>query len=69
MGSLDCLHCTAYLDENGGKLRYLRDFHPKVAVEYERRLRLIHGEQDRQMRLTKIALGELDSFDGEGESD
>ncbi|MCW3688669.1 phosphoadenosine phosphosulfate reductase family protein [Burkholderia cenocepacia] len=69
MGSLDCLHCTAYLDENGGKLRYLRDFHPKVAVEYERRLRLIHGEQDRQMRLIKIALGELDSFDGEGESD
>ncbi|AGK48329.1 phosphoadenosine phosphosulfate reductase family protein [Burkholderia thailandensis MSMB121] len=69
MASLDCLHCTAYLDENGGKLRYLRDFHPQAAVEYERRLRLIHGEQERHMRLTKIALGELDPLEGEGEGD
>lgn len=69
MASLDCLHCTAYLDENGGKLRYLRDFHPEVALEYERRLRLIQAEQEQQGRLMKIALGELESIDGEGNGD
>ncbi|WP_239010645.1 phosphoadenosine phosphosulfate reductase domain-containing protein [Burkholderia pseudomallei] len=69
MASLDCLHCTAYLDENGGKLRYLRDFHPETAVEYERRLRLIQSEHDRQARLMKIALGELDPAEGEGSGD
>lgn len=69
MASLDCLHCTAYLDENGGKLRYLRDFHPVAAVEYERRLRLIQSEHERQSRLMKVALGELQPADGEGEGD
>ncbi|ONC13599.1 phosphoadenosine phosphosulfate reductase domain-containing protein [Burkholderia pseudomallei] len=69
MASLDCLHCTAYLDENGGKLRYLRDFHPEVALEYERRLRLIQAEQEQQARLMKIALGELEPIDGEGGGD
>ncbi|KGW12309.1 phosphoadenosine phosphosulfate reductase domain-containing protein [Burkholderia pseudomallei] len=69
MASLDCLHCTAYLDENGGKLRYLRDFHPDAAIEYERRLRLIQSEQERQARLMKIALGELEPIDGEGNGD
>ncbi|CAJ2763519.1 phosphoadenosine phosphosulfate reductase family protein [Burkholderia pseudomallei] len=69
LGSLDCMHCTAWLNESGNKLRYLRDFHPEAAVEYERRLRLIHDEQERHMRLTKIALGELDSVDGEGDGD
>ncbi|WP_244125575.1 phosphoadenosine phosphosulfate reductase family protein [Burkholderia gladioli] len=69
MGSLDCLHCTAWLNESAGKLRYLRDFHPEAAVEYERRLRLIHDEQERHMRLTKIALGELQPAAGEGSGD
>lgn len=69
LGSLDCMHCTAWLNESGNKLRYLRDFHPDVATEYERRLRLIHNEQERHMRLTKIALGELDPVDGEGSGD
>lgn len=69
MGSPDCLHCTAWLNENGGKLRYLRDFHPEAAVEYERRLRLIQSEQGRHVRLMKIALGEVESADGEGLGD
>lgn len=69
MGSPDCLHCTAWLNENGGKLRYLRDFHPQAAIEYERRLRLIQSEQERHMRLMKIALGEAESVDGEGTGD
>lgn len=69
MGSLDCLHCTGHLGEAGGKLRYLRDFHVDVAVEYERRLRLISSEQERHMRLTKIALGELEASNGEGNGD
>jgi len=69
MGSLDCLHCTAHLGEAGNKLRYLRKFHPTVAVEYERRLRLIHGEQERHMRLMKIALGEMEPVGDEGRGD
>lgn len=69
MGSLDCLHCTAHLAEAGGKLPYLRDFHPDVAVEYERRLRLIQSEQERHARLVKIALGELEPSTGEGIAD
>nr|WP_230947441.1 hypothetical protein [Burkholderia territorii] len=40
LGSLDCLHCTAWLNESGKKLQYLRDFHPEAAVEYEQRPRL-----------------------------
>ncbi|MBZ5794126.1 hypothetical protein K8353_28770 [Burkholderia contaminans] len=52
--SPDCLHCTAYLDENGGKLRYLRDFHS------------VQAEQEQQARLMKIALGELEPIDGKG---
>ncbi|VWC29859.1 phosphoadenosine phosphosulfate reductase [Burkholderia lata] len=69
LGSLDCMHCTAWLNESGNKLRYLRDFHPEAAFEYERRLRMIHDEQERHMRLTKIALGDLDPVGGEGEGD
>ncbi|MEB2503656.1 phosphoadenosine phosphosulfate reductase family protein [Burkholderia sp. BCCIQ04A] len=69
MGSLDCLHCTAHLAEAGGKLRYLRDFHPDVAVEYERRLRLIQSEQERHTRLVKVALGEVEPVGAEGLGD
>lgn len=28
--SLDCRHCTAYLDENAEKMRYLKRFHPEL---------------------------------------
>ncbi|KVC30705.1 phosphoadenosine phosphosulfate reductase family protein [Burkholderia pseudomultivorans] len=69
LGSLDCLHCTAWLNESGKKLQYLRDFHPEAAVEYEQRLRLIQSEQERHVRLMKIALGELEPIDGEGSGD
>ncbi|WP_028230495.1 phosphoadenosine phosphosulfate reductase domain-containing protein [Paraburkholderia mimosarum] len=69
MGSLDCLHCTAHLVEAGSKLRYLRDFHPEAADEYERRLRLIQSEQERHVRLMRIALGELEPVGEEGMGD
>ncbi|WP_416047939.1 phosphoadenosine phosphosulfate reductase family protein [Cupriavidus basilensis] len=69
LSSLDCLHCTAYLEENGGKRRYLRDFHPEAAIEYERRLRLIQGAQEREHRLMRIALGEIEPAEGEGMGD
>jgi len=69
MGSLDCLHCTAWLNESGNKLRYLRDRHPDAAAEYERRLRLIQSEQERHVRLMKIALGELEPVGDEGAGD
>ncbi|WP_454845314.1 phosphoadenosine phosphosulfate reductase domain-containing protein [Ralstonia thomasii] len=69
MGSLDCMHCTAFLAEARGKLRYLRDFHPDAAVEYERRLRLIRSEQEHHIRLTKIALGDIEAVGNEGVND
>ncbi len=58
---------TAYLSENKSKLSYLREFHPEVAVEFEKRLRLIQSAKVRDARLLKIALGELETNNGEGE--
>jgi 3'-phosphoadenosine 5'-phosphosulfate sulfotransferase (PAPS reductase)/FAD synthetase len=39
--SLDCMHCTAYLDENALKMRYLERAYPDVSEEVQRRLRAI----------------------------
>jgi phosphoadenosine phosphosulfate reductase len=36
--SLDCMHCTAYLDENVRKMRYLQRKYPSVSAEVQRRL-------------------------------
>jgi len=36
--SLDCGHCTAYLSENVGRMRYLRAHHLAVHEEVQRRL-------------------------------
>lgn len=39
--SLDCQHCTAYLNENARKLDYMREHHPRLACEVSRRLSII----------------------------
>ena len=39
--SLDCMLCTACINENVGKMRYLRDRHPKHFGEVQRRLGMI----------------------------
>jgi 3'-phosphoadenosine 5'-phosphosulfate sulfotransferase (PAPS reductase)/FAD synthetase len=39
--SLDCMHCTAYLDENALKMRYLERAYPDVSEEVQRRLRVM----------------------------
>jgi phosphoadenosine phosphosulfate reductase len=36
--SLDCGHCTGYVSENVGRMRYLREHHPDVHAEVEQRL-------------------------------
>lgn len=41
--SFDCMHCTAYLDENKGKLEYLMRFYPSAAAEVATRLRYIRA--------------------------
>lgn len=46
--SLDCMHCTAYLDENAGKMRYLAKHHPDVSTVVQGRLRLISAAVDRE---------------------
>jgi 3'-phosphoadenosine 5'-phosphosulfate sulfotransferase (PAPS reductase)/FAD synthetase len=47
--SLDCMHCTAYLDENAGKMRYLEKFHPEVSVAVQDRLKLISRAVRKEM--------------------
>lgn len=37
----DCMNCSAYLDENKGKLEYLEEYHPLVAKEVVHRLQYI----------------------------
>lgn len=39
--SLDCWSCTAYLDENQGRMRYMREKHPALWKEVRGRLRLV----------------------------
>ena len=36
--SLDCVHCTAFLDENAGKMRFMQARHPDAFREVQRRL-------------------------------
>ena len=36
--SLDCWHCTAYLFENLGKWKYMREFHPEKLVHVRAKL-------------------------------
>lgn len=38
---LDCMHCTAYLNENADKMRYLERHHPSASAEVQRRLKII----------------------------
>jgi len=37
--SLDCMHCTAYLDENAKKMRFIERKYSAVSVEIQTRLR------------------------------
>ncbi len=39
--SLDCWSCTAYLDENIGRMKYLREKHPHLWPGYKARLQLV----------------------------
>lgn len=41
--SLDCWSCTAYLDENQGRMRYMRDKHPVLWKQYEPRLHKVRA--------------------------
>lgn len=45
--SSDCWNCTAYLEDNVGKMRYLRERHPRMHKEVMRRLRIINTEVKR----------------------
>jgi phosphoadenosine phosphosulfate reductase len=41
--SLDCIHCTAFLDEYAGKMRFMRERHAAKFEELQRRLREIRN--------------------------
>lgn len=54
--SLDCSTCTAFLDENAGKMRYLRDKHPIVWGEVRSRLIRIATASRAEVSNIEIAL-------------
>lgn len=41
--SLDCWSCTAYLDENQGRMRYMREKHPALWEQYVPRLHKVRA--------------------------
>lgn len=54
--SLDCWSCTAYLDENVGKRRYMKRIHPELYAAVTERLSTIARETEREMRVLHQAL-------------
>jgi 3'-phosphoadenosine 5'-phosphosulfate sulfotransferase (PAPS reductase)/FAD synthetase len=48
--SMDCMHCTAYIEEDKWKLPYLRENYPEVATDVLSRLVLIENEIDAEMK-------------------
>ena len=56
--SMDCMHCTAYLEENQWKLPYLEKHHSEAGKEVKRRLILIKNEISQDMRYLDSLIGE-----------
>lgn len=61
--SLDCMLCTAFVEDTKGRYEYLKRFHPEHAKEYQRRLRLIAKEQQAAMGAMWNALCDIDAAD------
>lgn len=57
--SLDCRHCTAYLDEALGKLRWMRDRHPGVHTEVGRRVAIIADAARSELAAVDAAMKEV----------
>lgn len=55
--SLDCWSCTAYLDENLGRLRHMRKNEPVMWRQIEPRIRTILGAAQAEVRTLYTALG------------
>lgn len=47
--SLDCMHCTAYLEDNQWKLPYLQKHYPLIAIDVKNRMFLIRNEIERDL--------------------
>jgi len=56
--SMDCMHCTAYLEDNQWKLPYLEKHYPEAGKEVKRRLRLIKHEISQDMQYLDALIGE-----------
>ena len=54
--SMDCLRCTAYLEENQGKLGYLKQYYPAAAAEVAMRLRYIRSSVRAELKHIEEAL-------------
>lgn len=55
--SLDCWSCTAYLDENFGRLRHMRKEQPEMWQKIEPRIRTILAASQSEVRNLYMALG------------
>lgn len=55
--SLDCWSCTAFLDENVGKMRYLQAKHPPLWERMRENLATIRGQVSRELADIDRALG------------
>ena len=54
--SIDCWHCTAHLQENKFKLKYLESNYPPLGAELRRRLKIIKVECDKEINHLNEAL-------------
>lgn len=56
--SLDCWSCTAYVFENVGKLRYMREHHPEKAAILAGNLAMIKEAAEMPLRFIDMAIGD-----------
>ena len=54
--SLDCWHCTAHMQENKFKLKYLESNYPTLGVELRSRLKIVKSECDKELNHLNEAL-------------
>lgn len=57
--SVDCMLCTAWIEDGRGRLDYLRKFYPEIAKEYERRILAIAHETDHTLSELRMSVREI----------
>ena len=55
--SLDCWSCTAYTDENAGRIKYMRDYQPELWAKWKPNMQRILRASNAQLAQMSAALG------------